>query len=409
MKRITFLAILALSSTFSYAQNEDFWVLERRASSNKTVYHKVALPDLTSDSAFEGKYFKIVKGKSNTTIRFDDTDEELKGRAANVYWHLSKARDYWVNEIKSQNATELGQVIVRLDIINMFDELGHFANDNRSPQYNNALSIPAGETPSWVPESKQDKWDSEIWFRPMKKIETKTLEDNLGPNPVTQALSSVKKPFINYTQNQFKQRLVEQIFYPSYSDQTIWENVIRFAGTIALTNVIIQASKLMDGLFVEKYYYLNTAMVPEVIYHEYSHLVLSDFIEMTHSTPVVEGYADYFAAVISNKKRVYAKVRGHSNSASKNPNNKKFYSHWDEMNKNATGDFTLSVMWDVRDILGEKYADAVIYEARREIKTKSATISNQLLNAILLACEKKCEQPRRDKLKLYQTFMDKGF
>lgn len=405
---LMFLVFIMAFEAFSQEDNS-FWILERKVRTNGTIFQKVSLPDLLSNGTFEGKYFKIVNGKSNEAISYNEKNEELRDRAANVYWHLSKARNYWVNNIKSTAAANLPQIIVRLEITNMFDEQGHFANDNRSPQFNNALSIPSGETPSWVPAGKEDKWEKEIWFRPMKRIETKTLEDNLGPNPVTTALSSLKNPFINYTQNQFRQTLVEQLFYPSYANQSILENVIRFAGTIALANVVIHASKLLDGLFIEKYYYLDTSMVPEVIYHEYSHVVLSDFIEMTHSTPVVEGYADYFAAVISQKKKIYAKVKGHSNSASKNPRSKKFYSHWDESNKNATGDFTLSVMWDVRETLGAEYADKVIYEARKQIKTKSATISDQLLNAILLSCETQCESPRRDKLRLFETFSAKGF
>lgn len=408
MKKLLFLSAITLSS-LAHAQNDKFSILQRRPKSNGTVYKSMRLPDLTSNSSFEGTYFKIVKGKSNEAISFNERDKALRDKAANVYWHLSYAREYWVNEIKSETAAAIPQVTVRLELTNMFDEQGHYAHDNRAPQYNNALSVSGGETPSWVPASKQDHWEKEIWFRPMKKIHTKDLEDNLGANPVTQGLSSLKNPFINYTQNQFKQRLVESIFYPSYSQHSIYENVIRFAGTIAITNVIIQASKLLDGLFVEKYYYLDTAMVPEVVYHEYSHLVLSDYIEMTHSTPVVEGYADYFAAVISKKKKVYAKVRRFSNSAAKNTNNKKFYAHWDEANKNATGDFTLSVMWDVREVLGNKFGDAVIYEARKQILTKNSLISNQLLNAIILACEKKCESPRRDKLRLYEAFSKKGF
>ena len=36
------------------------------------------------------------------------------------------------------------KVTIRLELTNVFNELGHFANDNLDPQYNNALSIPAG-------------------------------------------------------------------------------------------------------------------------------------------------------------------------------------------------------------------------------------------------------------------------
>ncbi len=409
MKKL-FLGLLAFV-TFANTQAQEapsFLVLERKAKSNKTVYKKVPLEDLESASAFDGKFFKIVKGKSNEAIRFNDTDKDLVLKAANVYHHLTKARLFWFDTMGTRAPETMSEVIVRLEIKNLFDEQGHFAHDNREPQFNNALSIPSGESPEWVPQERQRKWEKEIWFRPMKKIETKDLP-GIGPNPLTVSLQALEQPFINYTTNQFNQSIFEHIFYPNYAANPLWVDVIRFAGTIAITKAIIEGSKHTDRLFVDKYYYLNTAMVPEVIYHEYAHLILSDFLEMSHSTPVIEGMADYFAASLAQKRRVYSPVKGHSNAASKDTNSKKNYSHWYESNRFATSDFTLSVLWDVRDILGEEIANEVIYEARTLLDTRTATINHHLIQAILDACSKKCKAPRKDKLMLYEAFSAKGF
>ncbi len=400
------LGLITFASVSQAAQT--FEVLLRQERSHRTYYAEVEMPDLMSESAFDGKYFKIVKGKDKEPVSFDEKNEAILLRAATTYYHLSQARDFWVRHIQSEVAANLPKVTVRIDIKNQFDELGHFANDNRTPQFNNALSIPAGETPSWVPADKQDKWEREIWFRPMKQVLTKDLGP-MGPNPLTQGLQALESPLLVYTQNQFERRLMEQLFYPAYVSRPLHEDLFRYAGTFALMKVIIYGSKYTDRLFVDKYYYLDTAMVPEIAYHEYAHLVLSDHLEMSHSTPVNEGMADYFAAVQSQTRKIYGKVPGYSNAAPKNTQDKEKYSHWTESNRTATSDFTLSVLWDVRETLGPDIGDKVVYQARSYLKTSTSTISDGLLRAILKACDDKCEAPRRDKYKLYQTFLKKGF
>lgn len=405
-KNILLSSVCLFVSAQAFAAGPEFLVLMRQQKTNRTYYTKVEMPDLVSDKAFDGKYFKIVKGKDQVAVSFDEADEKVLLRASNTYYHLNKSRDFWVNEIKSEFAASLPKITVRLDIVNQFDEQGHFANDNRDPQFNNALSVPGGETPVWAP--RQERWGNEIWFRPMKTISSKELPP-LGTNPLTQTMTALRKPVINYTINQFTQRVMEQIFYPAYVSQPLYAHLIRTVGTIAIMEVIIQGSKLADNLFVDKYYYLDTAMIPEITAHEYAHVVLSENLEMSHSTPVNEGLADYFAAVESGKRKVYQSVRGISTTAPKDTHNKKPYSHWEEANRNASSDFTLSVLWDVRETLGEEVGDKVVYEARKNLSTDSSNISHDLLKAIILACDEQCKSPKRDKLLLYETFSKKGF
>ena len=406
--------VLIFAFSFLYLSNliaqesPSFLVLERKTRSNKTTFRKVYLEDLESAKSFDGKFFKIVKGKSNEAIHFDDSDNQLVTKAATVYHHLTLARKFWRDEIDASVKQKIGKLIIRLEIKNLYDELGHFANDNRTPQFNNAVSIPAGKTPDWLPSDRQSQWNNEIWFRPMKKVETKDLQ-GIGPNPLTVSLTALEEPFLNYTRNQFNQSLIEHIFYPTYAANPLWMDVIRFAGTIALTKAVIEGSKHTDRLFIEKYYYLDTAMVPEVIYHEYAHVVLSDYLEMSHSTPVVEGLADYYAAAIAKKKTIYARVKGHSNAAGKETQSRQNYSHWYESNRAATSDFVLSVLWDVREVLGDKTANELVFEARTHLNTNTATINHHLIQSILDACDMKCSSPRRDKLKLYEAFGKKGF
>jgi hypothetical protein len=386
-----------------------FQILDRKAKSNKPIYKMVELKNLVSSNSFDGKYFKIVEKRSNEAISFDHENKDLVQKAANVYFHLTKANHYWRDVMQSSRQEDLGKMTIRLEITNAFDELGHFANDNKDPQYNNAVSIPAGESPSWVPTAKQDKWNNEIWFRPMKKIRTKDLPKPSGDNPLTSQLRLLEKPVINYVQGQFNVSLMEYLFYPNYVTEPFWQSLVRQAGTIAVTKAIIQGSTYMDNLFIEKYYYLDTAMIPEVIYHEYAHHVLSDHLAMTHSTPVVEGMADYYAAVLTYKKRVYEKVKGHSTANAKDRNSKSFYTHWDESTYKATSDFTLSVLWDVREVLGVEVADQLVFEARKKLETSNATIADSLIRSILETCKTSCPNPRENRLQLFKIFGAKGF
>ena len=409
MKSTAFLMSLSFLTISAFAGTQNsFKVLLRQEGSSRTYFQEKELQDLTSTEAFDGKYFKIVKAKSNEAISFNEQDPELILKAATVYYHLTEARNFWITKMRSDVALNAPKMVIRLEIKNQFDELGHFAHDNRSPQFNNALSVPEGETPPWVPAGKQDKWGREVWFRPIKMILSSELPP-LGPNPLTTGLMALEKPLLNYTLNQINISIIERLFYPSYASGSTQKDILQYAGSYALLKVFISGSKHADALFLEKYFYLDTAMVPEVTYHEYAHVILSDRLTLTHSTPVNEGMADYFAAVQSQKRKIYAKVAGYSNAESKDTQEKQKYNHWNESNRNATADFTLSVLWDVRETLGEEIGDQVVYEARKYLKTESSTISDGLLRAILLACETKCESPRRDKLKLYETFAWKGF
>ena len=126
---------------------------------------RLNLPNLTSNNSFEGKNFKIVQGKSNNAILF--TNQELRLKAATVYYHLEKARKYFIEKMNSSYVENLSQIIIRIEHKNKFNELGHFANDNLDPQFNNALSIPAGD--GYEPAGIKP-WGHEIWFSHQKRF-----------------------------------------------------------------------------------------------------------------------------------------------------------------------------------------------------------------------------------------------
>jgi hypothetical protein len=390
-----------------------------RNKKHSYVLRNETLEDLYCNKGFEGKHFKIVYKKSNEAIQFD-ADEELVLRAANVYYHLSKARDYWANNLKSAFVQNMEQVVVRIQIENGFSRLGHFANDDYIVNSNNAWSVPAGETPRWSPE--QDKWGREIWFSPMKKVEAQVLVTTNGNNPLAQQLNYLKTPVVNYVENSLIQSSLNHLAYPSYQTTTLLDNAIKHAAAVAILFGSIEVANRMDKLFMEKYHYVDTAMIPEIIYHEFSHIALSDHLSPVHSVPVLEGMADYFATRIAGTEKMYRRLNGLSTNAEKNAKSKSLYHPFLEHENNASSDFTLSLLWTSKLEL-EKFnskrfkrglpalvnTDQLIYETRKELNSES-TIT-ELTQALTTTCKKEkiCDNTRIGVGILNNVFIKKGF
>lgn len=390
-----------------------------RHKKNKYKILNKKLEDLYCNRGFDGKYFKVVYKKSNEAITFND-DEELQLRAANVYYHLSKARNFWINEIKSDYVKSLEKIVVRIQIVNGFSRIGHFANDDYITNHNNAWTIPEGETPRWVPE--HDKWGKEIWFSPMKKIESQVLVTSNGNNPLAQQLKYLKNPVVNYVENSMIQTTLNHLAYPAYQTTTLLESSIKHLGAVAIMFGTIEIANRMDKLFMEKYHYIDTAMIPEIIYHEFSHIALSDYLSPVHSVPVLEGMADYFATRIANTEKMYKRIKDLSTNAEKNAKNNKLYHPFLEHENNASSDFTLSVLWKSKLALDKVNksriklgnpllvdTDNLIYETRKELDSESTIID--LTQALTTTCKKEniCENYRIGVGTLNNVFINKGF
>lgn len=398
--------------------NKEFEVL-KRSGKNGYFFKNETLKDLYCDKGFEGKYFKVVYQKENNAVTFD-ADPELVRRAANVYYHLTKARDFWVNEVKSKYVIDKEQITVRIQITNGFSRLAHFANNEQVINNNNAWTIPAGKTPRWAEE--QDVWGQEIWFSPMKKVESRRLITSTGNNPLAEATMALKVPVLDYTQNSYTFEVLNHLAYPEYQTTTLLETSIIHAGVVAIMFGTIELTKKLDKLFMDKFFYLDTAMIPEVIYHEFCHVALSDNLNPIHSVPVIEGMADYFATRIANTERMYRSINDFSTNAEKNARNKKFYHPAFEHENNADSDFTLSVLWLIKselDFENKKRLskgrpiisnpDQLIYESRKLLSEESSII--ELTSALKETCTKSevCENKRIAVSAITKVLIKKGF
>src|SRR5690606_2275549 len=95
-------------------------VLVRDGKSNDQKLIRAKLTDLVSNKAFNGKYFKVVLGKSNKPIGFDHKDSKILLKAATTYYHATIARNFFIEKLKSDYVKKLGQVTLRLEITSTF-------------------------------------------------------------------------------------------------------------------------------------------------------------------------------------------------------------------------------------------------------------------------------------------------
>ncbi|MGZ3808470.1 MAG: hypothetical protein ACXVCE_10315, partial [Bacteriovorax sp.] len=137
--------------------------------------------------------------------------------------------------------------------------------------------------------------------------------------------------------------------------------------------------------------YLDTASIPEIIYHEYTHLALSDFISVRSDSIVSEGYANYFASAIANNVNIADKVgKLAKNSPPPRPTFQGTYRLAFDLPGQEHNGFIYSLLISIKDeiaglyadkVEGEKVANQIIFESRKYFKYKMGP-TKDLLSAL---------------------------
>lgn len=388
--------VLILTSANSWADIKRNAVT--RDKNFKAVISEVKLEHLLNNDAYEGKYFKIVEGKGDTPVS-TKASEELQLKAATTYFHLNKAREYFVNQVKSEYVANLPQITIRLNITNVFNEIGHFAHDNLNPQFNNALSIPDGVG---YPARNIAPWGLEIWFRPSKEINIKDFPELAGDPNLKNSLTR----FRNQSHMDSLERFLYQLFSSAAGNQIDPGSIMRTAGSSLLIEVVYQTSDIAADFFSQKIYRLDTALVPEIIYHEFAHIALSNTLELTHSTPVNEGMADFFAGKIADSKKLATKIKDYNLYSGKEVRKKQQYQMAYERGELANTDFVFGLLWMMGETVGQNEIN-FMYSLSGKIDTNS-NIRDDLINASIETCSEVCADPFVDRLKLYRFFNKKN-
>jgi hypothetical protein len=391
MKTIAAILIILLQTSTSEGSLVKKRAVVRDENFNALIA-EVALPNLVNDYSYEGKYFKIVKGKSDDAISFNDL-ESLQLKAATTYYHLNKARTFFVDVVKSKYVKDLPQITIRLDLINVFNEIGHFANDNLDPQFNNALSVPAGlgYEPKDIPP-----WNAEIWFRPSKEIYLKQSDAAV----IKAALVNFRNQFHMLNFQQFLTSLLEwKIAGNTYSVNSM----MRVAESSLMIEAIFQSTGIAADFFSQKIYRLDSGLVPEIIYHEFSHIALSDHLQLTHSTPVNEGLADFFAGKIANSKFLATKIKSYNLFNGKQVKKNQQYRLAFEQGEYANTDFVFGLLWNVGELIGHEQESSFMYSMANHIDT-NVSIRDGLIEATLTTCKEFCKYPLSDRIRLYKLY-----
>jgi hypothetical protein len=185
------------------------------------------------------------------------------------------------------------------------------------------------------------------------------------------------------------------------------ESLIR---TVGGTLVMEAGYLLMDPLtkaLSRKWYWLDTALIPEIIYHEYSHAALSDALVLSHSTAVIEGMADFFAGQIADSPKLAMKIKKYNTYNGKNAKRKQEYKIQFEMQDYANTDFVFGLLWSMKEVVGKDQGTEFMYALRKEITTNS-NIRSELVQGILNTCDQMCEMPFNDKIRILKALNLKG-
>jgi len=405
-----FLIFTAFLSLTSIAQASKRFTVVTRNPHGKAVFSQVELPGLIDPAYAETPDFKIVIGKNSTPLEWAKASDDDRLRAANLLYHLTSAKRFYLDVLHSEEVARLEQVIVRIDFSNSFDKIGHWANDAKDPQFNNAHSIPKSDPDDQVGIDGTPQWSREIWFRPAKSIPMKELLAELPKNPMAGTERSIRQALYPSLAQQGVASVLPSLFSSDAIATPALSSITRQGGTILAIEGAFQVMRLVNRALLPRAYYLDTAMVPEIIDHEFSHIALSDYLNPTHPTPVVEGMADFFAASIANSPELAKKIKAYSKGQGKDGKKIKTFSIEYDTNAKATADFVLSMLWGIRERLGADVATQLVWESRHDLNTFDSTLrrgNHSLVEALLNACAPQhhiCQNPEYDRLRLLQYF-----
>lgn len=327
-------------------------------------------------------HFMVLNAMDQEAMDFSRTDSSPDDllRAGTVLYHLAIAREYFVSVLDSQYVRDFPVIKVRLNMTKPFNEYFHFVKESKQDQFNNAVSVP----PSGSKKSQDvAPWDSEIWFRPSRVQEI--------PNSVFQSSKLLDQ--MNLTPSVVGAVIEQGIVdggtqssdYVGYLNNLLW--------TLGIFEVAPKVLQIVSQPFNTSMY-MDTALIPEVIYHEFTHVALSDHVSLKRSGSVNEGMANYFAAVISGGSKIAMGNGKHSKNIQGYEGKKKLmYDQKLETEKAAHSGFVFSFLWRLRSRFmgdlkdGNLLADKLVFASRKHLRYSDKPIKDDLVPALITAVE----------------------
>ena len=275
---------------------------------------------------FNNESFKIVIGTSNETFcvsnwkNLDLATLTKVVRASNILFYLKRAREYFLShpvfgadyqDFESQGVSKL--TVVRIDQPLSWAN-GLPTKYTKQPLINNIVTIP----PSNKGVAAEFAWGKEIWFGLPTVVKIKSdlevVGDILDQRNIKQIIAT---PFVvNYlveSSSNFVRSLTDPIYKAYfYHPFTPIFSLLIMQGVVELIPKLIK----LGGKTHKKDILLDGAMIPEIIYNEFSHIVLTHYyavrsINNFNSLLLNESVANYFSTKIS-KNEVMVKHFAHA-------------------------------------------------------------------------------------------------
>jgi hypothetical protein len=365
---ILFFYILFIQS--SHAIECSAWT---RDENKNLKIENVTLSDLETNKFFSGKYFKIVLDKSETAVSLDDAN--LSVRACTLYYHLTLARNYFLEQFSDTYLKKLKPITIRIEMPYSFIDSSHYMHEDFK-SYNNSLTIPPSNN------NKLDtitSWDFEIWFAPAKKIKIdNSVEQAAKLLGSSTAQESLRLGVFSTTASNFVTQLAQGMTVTSFEGKLHVQSLLLSLSIVTFTPWLIEKFAALAKRTV----YLDTALIPEVIYHEFAHIALSKHLKLTHHSPIVEGMANYFAVAVGNSPAILHKTKSFARGLDKLKVSKDIkYESWMEDQKYAQYGFVLALLGEIKKQLGNTNADKLIYHAHTKLNA-SSSVAVDLTKAI---------------------------
>ena len=351
-----------------------------RDEKKRLIKKEVQIKDLVSNSSFAGRYIKVVKSTSDDPVAFDSS-ESL--RACTAYYHMTIARDYFLARFDLKRLKKPRAIVTRIEMDRGFEESAHFMHENNGLFYNNAVTVP----PSGPGRLTDKPWYYEIWFAPKKKVKIE---------------SSIYKASKLITSGPF---LVNMLMGVGQSQATtIGIDLVRGTGfgasyylkslglSLGVTTLVPHIIKWGSRPLKQKIF-LDSGMIPEVIYYEYSHFALSEHLSIDRHSPVVEGVANYFAAMIGNTDEILKKSKKYAKGliTIDAKRNKKYEYHMEDKSY-AQLDFSFKFLYALKTEFGKEKSEELVFEAARKMgQTQKLELKAGLLPALRASLQTRSE------------------
>lgn len=373
----TLVSSILIVSSLSATASE--FTVNIRDAKKKLVAQTRSIPVLSPELA-ETEHFRVHKAENDTPVELGNDK-----KAATVLYHLGIARDYFKNVLGSGFVAAHPQVTVRIEMAKPFNENLHYIEESAHEEFNNALTIPASGPKAL---GTVDKWNTEIWFRPMKAIKI--------DNPVYQMMNQLDQVDASTTVGPVVEGVVTDLAAQAAISGTF--NSLDYMGALSQVLFVAGALEVLPKVVkfatksIKSEAYLDTALIPEVIYHEFAHVALSDYISVRKSTPLNEGMANYFAAVINQSAKIAAKNGSASkNTSAYNGASKELYHSIYETKASGQTNFVLSYLWRIRARFAREFtdggeiADRLVFQSRKYITHTGKPIRDDLTGSLRAA------------------------